>query len=294
MKPSLECLRCLITTRLREVEESGLGDRAGVDVAKRVVARLLESFDLEGELTHIATDVFNFLVDLAPGVVEYYRRLRSYSNRLALGNLGVHLEYSSRLEGYERFRYLVKLSAVANAIDYGVAGHQPLETPLTPGFVESYVFGVDDTPEFYRLVSRGGLSVLWLFDNAGEAVYDTLLISEVRRMGNRVYGLFKEEPGFQNDITIVDAREIGLDKALDAAASYGARASSIHLEKIDGEARRLLEASDLVVAKGMSHYEYLSGVDLGKPVCYILIPKCDVVARAIKPGSKGKIVVKCS
>jgi hypothetical protein len=293
MRPSFECLRCLVNVRLREVESSNASREVKLGVARRLLNILESEFDYNAEITHLATKLYNTVVGALPDVADYYRGVKRELNRLALENLASHVEYAGRMSGLSRFRYLVKLSALGNLIDLGVAGHNPI-TPLDlkPGVVESHGFCLDYTEDFHRLVSRGGLRVLWLFDNAGEAVYDTLLISELRRLGNTVWGLVKDEPGFQNDITLDDALYIGLDKVLDRVLTYGCKCSTIHMEGVGGEARMAVREADVIVSKGMSHYEYLSELNLGKPVVFILIPKCTPIASSIgDPGCRGKIVV---
>lgn len=290
MKPEIECLRCILSTRLKEVEQAGINAKLKLEFARKLALKVLEGFSLDAELTELASEFFRYVALNVPGVVEYYRALKSASNRRALENLPLHMEYASRLEGFKKFNYLVRLSAVANLVDYGVADHKPLEYAMTPHFVEGYAVYKDDSRLLYDLVVRGSLKIVWLFDNAGEAVYDTLLISEIRKWGNAVYGLVKDEPGFQNDISLSDVEQLNLGKLVDGIKSYGCSCSSIHLNHVSEGVRSLIAESDLVVAKGMSHFEYLSDIDLGKPVVFILVPKCDPVARRIGEGSRGKIV----
>ena len=291
MKPRFECLKCLLTVRLKELECAGGSNVEKLEVAKKVIIKLIEDFNFNYELTRLATNLYKYLITLAPSVVDYYKSLKRSLNQLALRDLKVHDEYVSRLSDYERFRYLVKLSALGNLIDYGVAEHVPTSGLIEPQTVVEYEVAVDHISDLYEMVSGGGLKIAWLFDNAGEAVYDTLLIRELRRLGNRVIGFMKSEPGFQNDLTIEDAVEIGLDKILDRVVSYGAR-STIHLEDVDEEVLKAINEADLIVAKGMSNYENLIDVELEKPIFFILIPKCSPVASSIGKGSKGKIVVK--
>ncbi len=282
-----------MSTRLKEIENSGADEELKLEAAKRMLSAIVQSFSYETELTELATNLYNTLIESLPSVTEYYSRVKKALNSLALEALKIHEEHAQKLEGLARFRYLVKLSAIGNLIDLGVAGHEsvnPLE--LLPSVVERYEYCVDDTEKFYNLVLKGGRKVLWLFDNAGEAVYDTLLIREIKKLGNAVYGLVKDEPGFQNDVTISDVQYIGLDKLLDHVLTYGCKCSTIHLNKIGSEARKAVEEADLIVSKGMSHYEYLSELELGKPVIFILIPKCVPVAKNISsPECRGKIVV---
>jgi uncharacterized protein with ATP-grasp and redox domains len=277
--------------RLKELECASESDIEKLEVAKKVIIKLIEDFNFNYELTRLATNLYKYLVTLAPSVVDYYKSLKRTLNQLALRDLKVHDEYVFHLSDYDRFRYLVKLSALGNLIDYGVAEHAPTSGVIEPQTVVKYEVAVDHISDLYEMVSGGNLKIAWLFDNAGEAVYDTLLIRELRSLGNRVIGLMKSEPGFQNDLTIEDAVEIGLDKVLDRVVSYGAR-STIHLEDVNKEVLEAINEADLIVAKGMSNYENLIDVELEKPIFFILIPKCNPVASSIGKGSKGRIVVK--
>lgn len=295
MKPAPECLRCLLTVRLGELERSSIDDQLKLEVAIDVVQLVAGMVRSGEELTVIASKAFEMIVKNAPDVARYYALLKQSINESVRVSIQVHRNNVEKLHGFSRFEYLVKLSAVGNLIDYGVAGHKVLEpNNITPELVATYNYCLDETREFYKLVTSGGKKVLWLFDNSGEALYDSLLISEIKRMGNSVWGLVKDEPGFQNDVTMSDAITLELDDVLDAIASYGYLGSTVHLEKISSKARQMLMDADLVVAKGMSHYEYLSELSLGKPVVFILIPKCKPVATNIRRDLEclGKIVVK--
>jgi len=294
LKPSIECLRCTLAIRLKEVELSNLNNDSKLVLAKKLVLKVLEEFNWDIEITEFESNIFRYVISMAPGVVDYYRKLKLALNRKALENVKVHEEYARRLSGYERFNYLVKLSAVANLIDYGVADHKPLSGDINPEYVESFPVYRDDSRALYDMVVKGGQRVVWLFDNAGEAVYDALLIKEIKRMGNYVYGLVKDEPGFQNDLSISDLEYSGLMDVLDGVKGYGCNCSSIHLDHISTEARELVEKASVIIAKGMSHFEYLSEIDLVNPTVFVLIPKCDPVAKRVALGStssRGKIVV---
>ncbi|ADV65269.1 damage-control phosphatase ARMT1 family protein [Desulfurococcus mucosus] len=294
MKPQPECLRCILTTRLREIEYSTLSPTAKVALAKKLLVKLVDEFTLEStELSMLASRVFEDLVAEAPDIVDYYRLIKARSMRIALSNVEVHRKHAERLGDYERLHYLLKLSALGNLIDYGVAEHV-FEEHIEPSMVEKAEPAIDDSHRLYELVERRGLRVLFLLDNAGEAVYDSLLAEYMRGKGSMVIGVAKDEPGFQNDVTLSDLLASGLDKAFDMVITPGCRGvcSSIHLEKTSEDFRRLLGSVDLIIAKGMAHFEYLYEAGIGKPVLFILTPKCNPVAAAL--GSRlyrGKPVI---
>lgn len=293
MKPVLECLGCLIATRLREIENLEIDDHRKLVLSKEIVQEIAREFNYDVELTEFASRLFFNIIKKAPEIVEHYDIVKKKSNEIALMDLKMHINYLSKLDRLSRFKYLVKLATLANMIDYGVAGHSPLTKEITPSMVNESKVYIDDSERLYEYVSKGNRLILWLFDNAGEAIYDLLLIDELRRMNNKVVGLVKEYPGFQNDITIREAVDMDLQRALDGVFAYGCLCSTIHLDKVSGEIIDLLARSDLIIAKGMSHFEYLSEIELRKPVCFLLVPKCNPVAKKIGLGSRGSIVVSC-
>ena len=117
--------------------------------------------------------------------------------------------------------------------------------------------------------------ILFLFDNAGEIGFDSLLIEQLKAMGSGIMLVVKEEPFFE-DATLRDAIYFGLDKLSD-------RILSVKTLFIPGENTSVLDEaykeSDLVIAKGTFNFESLYGEDPGKPVIYILKSKCGPLSR---------------
>ncbi len=274
------CVRCILSVRFNEILEA-VGDRdRAIDLQIRLLRIAYEVFSSERELTVIATRIFNELLKIAPEVIDYYRGVRRRSLDNALRALHV-LEAGFKafdLSSLEKFYMATKLSIMGNLLDTGVSEFRPPDE-IDLDEVYSSELSIDHIPRIYSVLEKGGLRVLWLFDNAGESIYDIPLISIIREMGNYVVGVAKEDPGFQNDLTISDARYAGLDKYVDELVSTGYPGASIHLDKVSREFREQLAKADLVIAKGMAHYEYLSTTDLGKPVVHLLIPKCRVLAK---------------
>jgi uncharacterized protein with ATP-grasp and redox domains len=274
------CIQCIIGVRFREVMNAVRDRGRSIDLQIELLRIAHDAFRKYDELTIIASNVYSWLTSNAPEVIDYYRVLKRKGIDDAWRNIEVFRDYIGYFKGYEKFRIAAKISIAGNIFDTGVLGHKP-PSMISVDTVLSTPLIIDHTREIYEFVKSGGRRILWLFDNAGEAVYDTILISVLRDMGNTVIGAVKEEPGFQNDLTIVDARYAHIGDYLDKLVTTGYSGSSIHLDKVSEEFRELLGSVDLVIAKGMDHYEYISTIDLGKPVVFLLIPKCDVVASAL-------------
>lgn len=285
MKIHTPCIQCIIMVRMREIMNSVKEHDRSIKLQTRLLKIAYEEFTRNNELTIIATNIFNRMIRLAPEIISYYKRLKRKAIDEAWKSIDEYRSYLKKFSGYEEFRLAVKISIAGNAFDTGIAGYEPpdkisidqiLSTPLI----------IDHTIEIYNYLAEGNKKILWLFDNAGEAVLDTLLADIIQSYGNRVVGVAKEDPGFQNDLTLSDAYYAGLDRIFDEIISTKYSGSSIHLDHISGELKTHLKEADLIIAKGMAHYEYISTIDLGKPVAHLLTPKCEPVAEA-SGGVKG-------
>ncbi|MCD6488147.1 MAG: DUF89 family protein [Desulfurococcales archaeon] len=267
---------------MREIVASYSGEEA-IEKLIMLLQKSIEVYREDTEITHTAWRLFNYTLEIAPGVKDYYTRLRSEVIEEGLKRLQIYKSFIERFNGYKKFWIAVKIAIAGNALDAGVAGYEPPKS-IDPETILSTPFSIDHTREVYNLVRDGGLTILYLFDNAGEAVLDTILAGILRDMDNHVIGVAKDEPGFQNDLTYMDAVRYRLDKYFDEIISTGTNTPSIYQNMVSREYLRRQEEADLVIAKGMAHYEYITDIDLGKPVLFLLTPKCNVIAR--HTGSK--------
>jgi len=280
LKVKPQCIKCIVNVRLREVVEAVSDPDKSIEIQVELLRKAYQVFREYNELTIIATHIFNWLIEQAPEIIDYYKSIKRESIRRAWDSIRVFREYMEMLKGYERFRFAVKTSIAGNILDTGVYGLEtPREVPIEQ--VVSTPLAIDHTRKVYEFLVSGGKTILWLFDNAGESVYDTLLINEIRKTGNTVIGVVKEDPGFQNDLTISDAIDAGIREYVDRLVSTGYNGSSIHLDKVSNEFKQLLKETDLVIAKGMAHYEYISEIKLDKPIAFLLIPKCEPIAESL-------------
>jgi len=276
MKYRVRCIPCVINVRFKElinaVQDDDLASKIGLNIVKKAY-ELFSKFD---ELTHIATLLFRYTIEQAPSIIDYYRRVKEESIRRLLKMQHKCLRLLEGLEGYNRFKMAIKIAIAGNALDMGVAEYEPKDIDLREVLEKD--LRIDHSMELYSMVSKGNKKIIYLLDNAGEAVFDAILINELETLGNKVIAVAKEEPGFQNDATLNDAIMAGIDKYATEVITTGTSASSIHLDEVSKHFLEKLKESDIIIAKGMAHFEYVSEIELGKPTYFLLIPKCDVIA----------------
>jgi hypothetical protein len=168
---------------------------------------------------------------------------------------------------------LLKLAVVGNAIDFFRD-----ETEVDRDIQSPVAFTVHHLEQFREMLANPGGFILYLADNAGEQFFDAPLVSHLRRSGRRVLYVVKPEP-IQNDLTRADLVASGLVEALEPVIDTGARTVGLVLSEASPDFRALYDAADIIIAKGMGHFETMD--QLGDPRLFFLLQaKCGPVARA--------------
>ena len=125
-------------------------------------------------------------------------------------------------------------------------------------------------------------------------MFDKLLMRELKRLGASVFAVVRSAP-FQNDALLEDAKAVGLDEVADRILESGADAPGLVLEQAPPELRRLLDEADLIISKGLGNFEMLSEYAeqglIRRPILYVLIAKCEPVARCFG-ARKGDLIAK--
>ncbi len=185
-------------------------------------------------------------------------------------------------EGYERFREVALLSAAANAVEVGVQDHpiDPSEAFKAVLRAASRGFAVDRTRGAYSIL-KGARSVVLMSDNLGEFLVDALLIDLLVGMGKEVTVLAKPGP-ILDDVTVEEARQVVPSGVRVIPATIRPRLG-FRRGEATREALKAIEESDMVIAKGMGHYETLTepAEGLGRPTLLLLTAKCRPVAKSL-------------
>jgi uncharacterized protein with ATP-grasp and redox domains len=127
-------------------------------------------------------------------------------------------------------------------------------------------------------------SILWIFDNCGEAVFDRLLLEPYRA---KVTLAVRGRPAF-NDMTHAELAASGYPEgwAGGGVVSNDDGIPGVVDATCGAEFRAAFAAADLVVAKGQANFETMNE-RTDKPIAFLFLAKCPVVCRAIgaDPGT---------
>ena len=121
-------------------------------------------------------------------------------------------------------------------------------------------------------------SILWIFDNCGEAVFDRLLIEPYRE---KITLAVRGKPAF-NDLTRAELAESGYPEGF-AAGGVVSNDDGVPgvVDATCGDAfRAAFSQADLIVAKGQANFETMSA-RTDKPIAFLFLAKCPVVCREV-------------
>jgi uncharacterized protein with ATP-grasp and redox domains len=277
MRTYLDCYPCLLRQALQAARFAGTDDaqqKAVLDSVLDVLGQA-ESTAMPPE---IAARVHQ-IVRREVGDGNPYRSAKERSTREAL-TLYPQLK-TLVAEADDRLEVAVRLSIAGNIIDFGPV--QEYDLWATVERVLAQPFAIDDGKAFRKAL--GGVDqVLYLGDNAGETVFDRVLIEALDKP---VVYTVKGGPVL-NDATLEDAQAAGLDRVA-RVVDNGSDVVGTILNRCSESFRRVYDEAELVIAKGQANYETLSAE--GPKVFFMLQAKCPIIARDVGVPV-GSIVLK--
>ena len=281
MKASFECIPCLVR-QATEAVDLATGDRA---LKERLLPQLLQEIAAAFPTTDCPVSISQRLhrrVREETGQQDPYHALKGQMNRTALELLPVLMEELRRQP--HRREAVVRLTIAGNLLDAGS------KRRLAPAELEAHLKTIGGEPLWGSVddlfqAADDAHCILYLADNAGEIVFDRLLIealpSEKITIAVRGFPVI-------NDATLEDAETVGLP-AIAPVIGNGSDAPGTLLEECSEEFRYWMDRADLIISKGQGNYETLSGTD--QNVFFLLTVKCPKVAAEIG-APVGSMVVR--
>lgn len=269
MRTSLECMPCFVRQALDALRQVCDHD-AEIDRILKVVLIEIAAFDRALSPPDMGR-VIHAIVREELGHSDPYRAIKKRSTQEALS---VMPQVRERIERSKRpFYTAVRFCIAGNIMDYALASswreNQLSDTLAT---AESQPLDEGQVDELKQAIDQAE-TILWLADNAGETVFDRLLIEQLS--GRRIIYAVKQSPVI-NDATREDAREAGLgplveliDNGTDAPGTILPLCSATFCEAFD--------RADVVIAKGQANFETLNEAD--RDVHFLTQIKCAVIAR---------------
>jgi damage-control phosphatase, subfamily I len=267
VKTELECLPCFFGQVTRTLHYAGVNGDRGRGILRKATA-IIEEASLEEVPARTTTIIHRMLREETR--TDPYRSLKDEYNRLALDRTPSLKAMASRSD--DRLESAVRIAIAGNVIDFGIyesidldrAIEESIRLPLTG---DAYCAFAQEVGVARR--------ILYLCDNAGEIVFDRVLLETLRTMGKDVTAVVKGSPVI-NDATLDDALAVDLH-GYATVIDNGNDGIGTLLESCSARFLEAFQSADLIISKGQANYETLVG-EKDIRIFFLFKVKCPVVA----------------
>ena len=277
MKVEAECASCLLSRAMAETYMATTNPA----LRFRCMAENVKLLNREFRPTTVAADLGtkrDRLIKQLTSNNDPYKRSKKTSNERAMKLLPRAKKFvETGNNQQERFKKACLCAIVGNTMEFDIPGHVFTFNILAKSLREAAKdLVIDDIDKAYELAKKAR-SILFLADNAGEIVFDTLLVEQLKNMGLNVTYVVKGGPVL-NDATLEDVAPSGMDKLADVVLTTGTDAVGLLKKEVSPEFLQAYEKAELVFAKGMGYAETLTEYRLTKPHFLLFRTKCIPVA----------------
>lgn len=269
MQTCLECLPCIVKQSLETIDRtiSNLHKR---ESALREVLKRLSIHHWHLSPPYLAHKAHRIIGGWS-GLADPYREVKARFNRIAMEMLPGLRERVR--QAADPFAMALRIAMAGNIIDVGIVpdlSERKLADTIEHAL--SAPLAIDDLAAL-REASAQAERILFLGDNAGEIVFDRLILEQLPM--EKVTFAVRGRP-ILNDATMEDAEATGLTRLVRVIDS-GIDIPGTIPEMCSAAFRAAYAQADLIIAKGQGNYETLS--DAPHPSLYFLLKvKCPMVA----------------
>ena len=277
MRTYLDCIPCFVDQALR-------AGRIATDDEKKLkgildeVGMMLRDIPLENTPPETGMLIYEKVREIT-GVFDPYKKLKRESTKKALAlypSLKSKVEQSS-----DKLLTAIRIAIAGNVIDFGPNKGFDIEEEIDDVLTKDFaIFDYDEFKDHFDETNE----ILYLGDNAGETVFDRILIEELKKS---VTYVVRAVPVI-NDATYEDAIQAGIDEVATVISS-GTSAPGTILKTCNAEFKKAYNKSNFIISKGQGNYEGLSNEN--RPIFFLLKVKCHVIAQDVGVNV-GDIVLK--
>lgn len=289
MKASIECYPCLMGQVLSTANLCGLTSEEKKAVMVYALRVLADCSD-DRYPQEIVVRVNDHIRHNYPQIKEPfdpYLQIKSRSREVALQFYDSICEELNHAD--DRIEFGVKCAVLGNIIDFGAKTHGNLNVEAELAKLDELDFMVYDYPSFCDRLETAR-TILYIGDNVGEDVFDKSLIIEIKRKYPlKIIDFAVREQPVINDVTLYDAKEIGMGDIARVISSGSVYPGTI-LSETTPEFQRLFRDADMIISKGQGNYETLC--DEEHPYLFFMLrAKCQKVAQALQVET-GAMILK--
>ncbi len=271
MKTTVECLVCFMTQAYR----SALLATNDIEIQRQIIVAVgkeLEKMDVSHSPAELSQVIYDITSQLT-GNPDPYAQEKKLQNELAL-----RIENELRKIKNQSANPLLtalQLSAAGNVIDLGILKSEEIDVHSAIEHAITVSFAVNHFEQFKENLQHSK-QLLFFLDNAGEIVFDKILIEELQKY-TQVTAIAKGSP-IINDACMEDVYTVKLNEVCEVIAMEKGWIGA-PWRVLTPSLRKRMEEADIILGKGQGNYETLD--DYPGNVYLLLKAKCPVVAKHI-------------
>lgn len=278
------CLPCVVNQVIKVANITGINTK---EELLREVFTYLSKMNFDETTPEIIGEIFE-MIKRHTNNPDPYKETRNYYNTLFMELLP---EFESKIEQDENsFMSAIRYAIVGNIIDFNPI-HNTLLEDIYDCFekMEQFELAIDDSHALMKDISNAG-TLLYLGDNCGEICMDKILLKKIKELNPNVKLLFgvRGKP-VVNDSISEDAYSVGIDEYAEVVDNGDGSLGTV-LNRTSPAFKEVYKKADVVIAKGQANYECLS--EENKNIYFLLMTKCDVIAKDIGVEEKKMICMK--
>ncbi len=279
MRSFIECIPCMFSQAIRSARMVGLDDASIHDLVTTIGGQLCD-FDPALSPPVNARVVYSALGDLC-GLSDPFEQAKHRHTELAISLIPTMQRWLA--EADDKLDASARIAAAGNILDLGATA----DPDDVEGVLRSALSSRHEHWHIEQLRNElaTARSILVVCDNAGEVVFDRVMLETVTALYPlaEICASVRSAP-IINDATISDAHAAGLDTVA-KVISTGCQLPGVAMDEVSAEFRDIFTSADVVIAKGQGNYETMN--ELPRTMFFILTVKCHVVADHVgaPPGS---------
>ncbi len=267
MKTYLDCFPCFVGQALR-AGRIATNDEKKIKKLLDEIGMMLKDIPLENTPPETGLLIYKKVREIT-GVFDPYKEIKRESTEKALSLYDSLKKKIAKSD--DRLFTAIRFAIAGNVIDFGVNKKFDIEKEIDEVLTKD--FAICDYDKFKEYLDKTD-EILYIGDNAGETVFDRILIEE---MGKRVIYIVRDVPVI-NDAIYEDAIQAGIDKVASILSS-GTSAPGTILKTCNEEFKRIYDNANFIISKGQGNYEGLSN-EKGN-IFFLLKAKCHIIANDI-------------
>ena len=272
LKP--DCIPCILKMTISSLRKLPLDENS----VKALYSDILQIPALRGEVwettsPEVIEDVWKKIVAKVNSRDPFFETKSNQNEKIML--LYPFLEKMVS-EAADPLKLAVKLSILGNSMDFMVADSSlAVEKSIA---AKAKLPLSDNSYSQFRKQLEATRHLLIFADNAGEIVFDRLMIETIKRLYQPKISFVVRSVPTLNDATLREAKAVGIDRIATVIENGidGPLPGTI-LSRCSDEVNELVRQSDLIISKGGGNFDTLDEErkHLKKKISFLLLSKCD-------------------